>query len=224
MDASRLLGLEAWQRRQGLTMFAVLAFAAIAAGAVAAGVLVAWLSQWSFLGIGCAVVLGLSIVGTTSAIIISKALRPPDFLTSHGVAFWTDGITEISESLMERALDRFISVMALEHPEIGQTELRNLLSKTGIEWKRGKVSILVGRHHLKHKDGIQHNYRILLRWKNSVAESAFFHELLHEVNQFIRLPRINGKAARDHFYAQNMRHEEVAWWELEDRMSIDFRD
>lgn len=217
MDASRLSGLEAWQRRQGVSFNAVLALLIVSIDLIPLDLaLVHFVPWWAV------IMVDVSCVALVAVLVFKRAMKPPDFVTHHGVAFWTDGIKEISEELMVRALDRFLLVMSEEYPDITQRSLRKMLSKTGIEWRRRHVSILAGRHQLKHKDGIQHNYRILLRWIGTVDESAFYHELLHLVNQFIRLPNVEGKEQRERFHAANMRHEESDWWSLEGRMYGDF--
>lgn len=151
-----------------------------------------------------------------------KWLAKPDFVTKHGVAFWTNGIREITPELMDRALDCFVKQLPTVTSEVSAEELQEMLGKTGIEWKRRTISMIWGSHHLKGKAGVQIGFRLLVQWKGSVYASAFYHELLHEVNENIRLPRLPTDEARNNFREKDIQHGEADWWRLGDALNEDF--
>lgn len=223
MDESRMSKLEAWQRRKGVSQRSVLLLCGTIMALIGFNVVVFELQKvWTLVDVVGMLIGDTITLASVIAMALARALKPPDFVTKHGTAFWVDDIPEVTETLMTRTLDRFLKVMSEERSDINQLELRRMLSKTGVEWKHGRVSITIGRHELFNKDGIQHGYRLLLRWPGNVAESALYHELLHEVNQIIRLPGILGTEARADFHAVNIRHEESEWWGLEAKMADDF--
>lgn len=224
MDERRVPnGLEAWQLRRGIHPIDIIALCAVLVLVAGATVAVcfappAW-SGWKLI----AVIAGNFMA--ISGIIIHffrKWTKRPDFVTKHGTAVWTDGIEEVTPDLMERALDRFLAVMAEEQSEAAPSELEAMLRRTSVEWKRGLVSFMASGYELRDKAGIQSGYKIMVQWAGNIADSALNHELLHEVNATVRLPRIKSKARRDDFHLQNLRHEEASWWMLEGMLADDF--
>ena len=151
-----------------------------------------------------------------------KWLAKPDFVTKHGTAFWINGIQKITPELMDKALDNFVARLSVMTSEVSRDELMCMLSRTGIEWKTRTVELIWKSHHLKGKAGVQIGYRLLIQWKGSVAKSAFYHELLHEVNENIRLPRLPTEKAREEFREHDIKHGELDWWRLGDTMNDDF--
>jgi hypothetical protein len=139
----------------------------------------------------------------------------PDYVISSGVAVWTGGL-EVSRHLMEGAIERFVRVMLKTQKEVNEHELSHMLRNTGIEWEPGSLYLKVGRYEMFDKYGIQHGYRLILRWPGSISESSLYHELLHEVNEMVRLPRRHSSTERMIFRIYDCQHEEQDWWKLED--------
>jgi len=203
------------QRRRGVKTLDLIVFGGLCLLYTAAGVgAILTKQEWTAPKI---VVLALSwgsFVGLTLLYFFKKWMARPDYITKHGTAVWADNIARLTPGLMEKALDRFLDVMEVEQKEATRDEIEAMLCRTGVEWEVGKVSIWVGRYELKNKAGIQWGYRLLVQWKGTIAESALYHELLHEVNECIRLPKIPPEKQMD-FRLKDVRHEDPEWWRLE---------
>lgn len=145
----------------------------------------------------------------------ARWMDKPDYVTARGVAVWANGM-KIPKELMERAEERFIKVMLKEVPgEVSEPELIDMLLNTGVEWENGGVQLKTGRYEMRDSHGIQHGHRIIVRWPGNIAESALYHELLHEVNETIRLPKLSDGEDRIQFRLNDCQHREPAWWRLE---------
>jgi hypothetical protein len=203
------------QRRRGIKTLDLIVFGGLCLLYTAVGIgAILTKQEWTAVKI---VILALSwgtFVGLTLTYFIHKWLARPDFITKHGTAVWTDNIARITPDLMKKALDRFIEVMEAEQKEVTRDEIEAMLSRTGIEWEIGKVSLWAGRYELKNKAGIQWGYRLLVQWKGSIGDSALYHELLHEVNECIRLPKLPPEKQMD-FRLKDVKHEDPDWWRLE---------
>lgn len=216
-------GLADWSRRRGIHPADVLFFLLAVFGSLAVAALLARYAPLEF-GAKVASVVSFMIVtaGLAFGRMIKRGLQRPDFITKHGTAVWVDGVEAINLALMDRALDRFLEVMAQEQREASPDELAKMLARTSVEWKRGRVSLIASGYELRDKAGIQHGYKIMVQWPGNIADSALYHELLHEVNQMIRLPRLKTAEERDNFHLENMRHAEASWWHLEGCLVDDF--
>jgi len=203
------------QRRRGVKTLDVVFFGGLCLLYTIVGIWAILTKQeWSAAKITVLVLSWGSFVGITLMYFFKKWMARPDFITKHGTAVWSDNIARLTPGLMERALDRFLDVMEKEQQKATRDELEDMLSRTGIEWEVGKVSIWVGRYELKNKAGIQWGFRLLVQWKGTIAESALYHELLHEVNECIVLPKMPQEKQMD-FRLKDVRHEDPDWWRLE---------
>lgn len=213
-------GLPEIEQRRGIKPVDLLAFGGIALvfiGVTIGAVLTS--QEWSIVKIAILVIVDAVGLGFVIAYFIGKWIALPDFTTTHGTAFWVNGLESPDLELMEKALDHFLKVMHEEQTEATEDQLRNLLTKTGVEWKRSRVSLVTSRWELRDKAGIQYGYRLLVQWPGSVADSAFYHELLHEVNQFIRRPKSTDV---QQFDIDDIQHKEASWWRLEGLLVDDF--
>lgn len=222
MDEKRLPDIA--QRRRGAKSIDLVTFGGISLLAVVVTVGAFLIKQeWN---VAKAIIL-LSVTGGMVAAALlyffKKWMTRPTYVTKHGTAVWSNDIPRVDQDLMERALDHFIKIMREEVPEEAtETELRNMLARTGIEWQSDRVSLITTRYELYDKAGIQHGYRLLVQWQGTIAETALFHELLHEVNEFIRLPKLAGLEAKIQFRLADIRHEEADWWRLDGVLTPDF--
>jgi len=167
------------------------------------------------------ILVSLGIVAQISMYVVaaSKQWRlwflRPTFFTRRGVAVWTNGLP-VTKGAMEMAEERFISVLTREASQfVTEGELWMMLRHTGIEWTKKAVHVDTGCHDVWDQYGIQHGYRLEIRWSGTVLESPLYHELLHEVNETIRLPKIQQAFERACFREQDCRHSETDWWKLE---------
>jgi hypothetical protein len=143
----------------------------------------------------------------------------PDYVTLRGVAVWDNGCN-VPRTLVENAIERFVTVIVHETKgDVSEEDIFSMLHETGIEWESGHVRIVTRHHEMYDKYGIQHGYRLILRWPGSIEKSALFHELLHEVNETILLPRITSIRDQIAFRALDCAHYDAHWWGLEEVMN-----
>jgi len=180
--------------------------------------------EWPWAKILVLTVVDMAGVGICALYFIKKWMARPDYVTKHGVAFWTNGVDDATKELMEKALDHFIEQIQIEGHQfnIPEASLREMLARTGVEWNSGRVSLITTRYELTDKAGIQHGYRLLVQWRGSIADSAFYHELLHEVNEFIRLPRLKTNEEMVEFRLEDIQHLESEYWRLDGALQPNF--
>lgn len=161
------------------------------------------------------------IVSTAATYYIRKWISRPDYITKHGTAVWTNGLADITPRLMDKALCRFLDVMEVEQKEVTRHELECMLARMGVEWEANRINMWIGRYEMKDKSGVQSGYRVWVHWNGSVAMSALYHELLHAVNETIRLPKLI-TAQQAEFRIRDVKHVEMDWWKLEGILVDDF--
>jgi len=222
MDEERLPDVR--QRRRGIKNCDLITFGGISLFAIVVTI-GAFLTKQEWNAVKVVILLSATggMVGLSLLYFFKKWMTRPTFVTKHGTAVWTNDIPRLDQALMEKALDHFIVRMRQEVPEVvKEAELRTMLARTGIEWQSGRVSLITTRYELKDKAGIQHGYRLLVQWKGTIADSALYHEMLHEVNEFIRLPKLKSEAEKTEFRIEDIQHKEVDWWRLEGVLVDDF--
>lgn len=225
MDEEWLSKLSNWQQRRGVKVIDVVVFGGISMLFVALGVGALLTPQnWPWQKILVLSLVEMVALGITTWYFVAKWLARPNLVTKHGTAIWTDGVEAITPELMDRALDHFIQGMSTEAKafDISEVAMRKMLAHTGIEWSKRRVSLTTTMYELHDKAGIQHGYRLMIQWRGTVGESALIHELLHEVNEFIRLPRIEDEDGQVEFRMDDIQHKEAEWWGLDGALTPDF--
>ena len=118
-----------------------------------------------------------------------------DFWTSQHVGVCTHGIEEIDRELIESALDFFIVTL----PQITTRDL----SERDIRWAiRGLVAEFtedpIMRNGMDYA-GLQSGKWLIVAWYSDIQTIAFFHELMHVVDEFI-------------YGVIDYKHEDLEWW------------
>lgn len=154
-----------------------------------------------------------AFVVVASIVLISKYWSRPDFISKHNISVWTDGIA-IDKDQFERLTYVFVRILPAliqtyipkedeDRRSLSTGALRAMLHNARVEWRKKPITLLsrLGWS-VKDKAGLQQGRGVMLHWTGSIVSSAYYHELLHMVDEVI--------LKREPDYA----HRDVNWWGL----------
>lgn len=186
-------------------------FGSIAIIAVALSILAASTQQeWDIGKIVVLIVTPIAFTGLAIVIVVYKWFSKPDFTTKHGTYVWRNNISGLTKIVVEKALDFFVEQVPLFYPNIKPAELEGMLQDAKIEFRDGGITLYAIGWDVRDKSGLQQGRAIMVKWNGSIVESAFFHELMHVVDEII-------------FHKEpDYKHENLGWWNFEGVLNSDF--
>lgn len=132
------------------------------------------------------IILLLGSLGLFLLLVTGGCGPPPTFYTAHGTAVYTNNISGITEEKVWRALEFFAVSFPELIEEVSEEDIRDILRRTILEWKPKPFKCW--RHDLNDWGqcaGTQLGYQLTVKWTGHIHNCALFHELTHEVMEFI---------------------------------------
>jgi len=124
-------------------------------------------------------------------VLLSKALRRPSYITKQGVAVYAVNEGTLQDKTnwspteldVVDALDFFVRNLPRYLPEVHENDLINMLKDSVVEFQEKPVGAIGIGWLVKDKAGLQQGKAMLVQWPGTIARSAFFHELMHMVDE-----------------------------------------
>lgn len=169
--------------------------------------------EWNTGKVVVLVLVPAAFVTIAVIVLLAKYRSKPDFVDKHGIAVWTDGIPEVSNTEnFERLVFVFIRVLPAlirrqlspDGPEwrVTSKNLKKMFRGSRVEWSRKPISLFSRwGWSMKDKAGLQQGKGVMVHWNGSMATSALYHEFFHMVDEII-LRRYDPT------------HSRRSWWSL----------
>lgn len=166
--------------------------------------------EWSAGKIIVLILTPLIFVGLALFVILSNYFSKPDFVTKHGTAIWSGGVPGLNQSVMEKVLDFFVRTLPTMFGQITEKQILTMLDGARIEWRNKPITLYSVGWRVKDKAGLQQGKGAVVQWLGSVVGSAFFHEMLHMVDEEVLHKE------------PDYEHENVGFWTLESSLATAF--
>lgn len=153
--------------------------------------------------------LGKLVTVLVLCLILSSCSPKYTFYTAHGTGVITNGISDITEEEVYKALEAFAINLPDIIPQVTEKQIRDILRHTVIKWEPKPFKCLLIK---KDKDsgkwvlvegfcnGTQQGYYLRVKWTGHIHDCVLFHELVHEVMEFV-------------FDVIDYKHEWKMWWD-----------
>lgn len=146
---------------------------------------------------------------------VLKAIdKQPTFVTQHGIAVWTNGISNASKQVIEVATEFYIHAVVTDtalrvasiYDKVTPAALERMFQGSTLEWKKSSITMAGYGWSVKDVAGLQQGKSVIVQWNDNIKQSALFHEWHHMVDEVV-LNR-----------ATDCAHTNVLWWGTLTRM------
>jgi len=153
-----------------------------------------------------------ALIGISIAGVLVQYSRGWDFMLEDYPAYvWTNGIDVIKRPMIKNALFLLLKNFPRRTNIANFEEIMRALSGCTIEFRQEPISLMGLGWAVEGKAGIQKRKSIIVHWKGSIEKSAFYHEILHLIDENALRFRMKdpGKWRPDY------KHENEELWRLE---------
>lgn len=142
--------------------------------------------------------------------------KQPTFVTKHGIAVWTNGVSNASQQVIEVATEFYIHSVVTDnalrvasiYDKVTPAALERMFQGSTLEWKKSIITMAGYGWSVKDVAGLQQGKSVIVQWNEDIKKSALFHEWHHMVDEIV-LNR-----------APDYAHTNILWWGVLTRIGI----